>query len=192
MNDTNAPITLDTIMKLGQKRVNDTRVVEIPALGGSVTIRQLSGADQDAAVAAGSADGSFDQHAVAREQIKRSLVEPELPEAEADQIIDNLPVAAFGQLQAVVQANSGLMQFSVEELVKSFRAAANPVGPVGGGEVDHPGADALDAGGLGGDDATAGSEGEGLPSLDDDGAGAGSEEAVEDREAIEADGAVTA
>lgn len=188
-----APITIDTLAKLGQKRVNDTRVVEIPALGGTVVLRQLSGADQDAAVALGGASGAFDQHAVAREQIRRSLVEPALPDDEAYAIIDNLPVQAFGQLQAAVQANSGLLPgVSVDALVRSFRDSADAGGSAGSGEVADPREDALDADGLGSDDADGDSEGEGVSSVDDDGARGSGEEAVADVEAGEADAGVTA
>ena len=115
------PITIDTLAKLGQRRVSETREVEIPALGGTVVLRQISGAEQDAAVAAGNAGGTFDQHVIAREQIKASLVEPALPEGEADAILDDLSIQAFGQLQSAVQANSGLLPgIDVGELVRSF------------------------------------------------------------------------
>lgn len=172
------PITLDTIVGLGQKRVGETRVVEIPSLGGTVTLRQLSGADQDAAVALGHAGPSYDAHAIAREQIKRSLVEPALPEAEADDIIDNLPVQAFGELQAIVQANSGLLPGTgVEELVRSFRAAdIARREDAAGGAVDS---DAADADGVGSNEPATADGDAGVSSVDDDGAPRSGEAAVD-------------
>lgn len=140
MTDTIAPITFHDIVNLGKKRVDDTTTVEVPALGGSVVLRQISGAEQDAAVAAGNIDGAFDGHVVAREQIKASLVDPALPEGEADAILDNLPVQAFGQLQTIVQANSGLLGVGVEQMVAVFRSAAGAGGAdAPGGAVDHAG-----------------------------------------------------
>lgn len=192
MTDTNpAPITFEQITKLGQRRVDDTRIVEVPALGGTVKIRQLSGADQDAAVALGHAGDTFDAHAVAREQIRRSLVEPALPEAEADAIIDNLPVQAFGQLQSIVQANSGLLGIGVEDLVATFRAAALAADEdANRSDLDD---DTADDDGVGSPpDADAADGVEGVPSVAAAGAGSGGEAAVDAIEAREADRAVTA
>lgn len=153
------PVTFEDITRLGQKRVDDTRVFEIPALGGTVKLRQLSGADQDAAVALAQATGTFDAHALYREQIKRSMVEPQLPEADADTILDNLPIQAFGQLQAVVQANSGLNGLGVEELVRSFRLAAIADSEdAAGGDVDDDTADDDGMGPLADTDAADGVE----------------------------------
>jgi len=118
------PITLDAISRIGQRRVNDTMLVELPELGGSVKLRQISGAEQDAAVALGQENPGQFTHIVAREQIKASMVEPALPADEADAILDALPVQAFGQLHAAVLATSGLYEMSVEELVSRFRDAA--------------------------------------------------------------------
>lgn len=185
-DQTNAkPVTFEQITKLGQKRVNDTRLVDVPALGGTVKLRQLSGADQDAAIALGQAGDTFDAHIVAREQIKRSLVEPALPEAEADALLDNLPVKAFGELQALVQANSGLLGIGVEELVRTFRLAADASGAneAGSNEPDA----AADAAGVG-DDVTDPSDGmAGVPSMASDGTAGDSETPVDAGEAVEED-----
>lgn len=138
MTDTTKTITFDDIVNIGKKRVDDTKIVEVPALGGSVKLRQISGSEHDAAIALGSVGDSFDQHAVARAQIIASLVEPELPADEAESIIDNLPVMAFGQLHQLVIAHSGLGVRGVEELVKMFRDAANAANPIEDGSAsDH-------------------------------------------------------
>lgn len=192
MSDTNAkPITFADITRIGQRRVDETRIVEIPSLGGTVKLRQLSGADQDAAVTAGHASGTFDAHAVAREQIKRSMVEPALPEAEADEILDNLPVRAFGELQSVVQANSGLLPGQgVEDLVKSFRIAAIASGADADGGADAH--DAADDDGVGSTDTVAADGVEGAAPLAGDGAGPGGEAAGEAVDAAVEDEGVTA
>jgi hypothetical protein len=193
MTDTTAPITFADIVNLGKKRVDTKTTVEVPELGGSVVLRQMSGAEQDAAVAKGhAADGGFDSHIVAREQIKASLVEPALPADEADEIIDNLPVQAFGQLQALVQANSGLLGVGVEQMVAMFRSAAGAGAADGdGAHVDHAG-DALVGVGLGSDDTDAGIEVAGVLPSDAEDAAAGSEAAGEDREPAEEAAGVTA
>lgn len=118
---TDKTISFDEIVNIGQKRVDDTKTVYIPAMKGAVKLRQISGAEHDAAVAKGNANG-FDSHLIGVEQIKASIVEPALPEAQADDIINNLPYKAFGQLQAAVWAVSGIGDISIEELTKSFRA----------------------------------------------------------------------
>ena len=163
------------LVDVGKKRVDELSTHEVPALGGSVTIRQISGAEQDAAVAAGRNGDSFDEHAVAREQIKASLVDPALPPDEADAILDNLPVKAFGQLQTIVQANSGLLGIGVEQVVAMFRGADGP----GSADADGSALDNAEPGDIaeGVGDADAGSDdgAEGVPSLDAQGAGEGSE-----------------
>ena len=187
-------ITFDDIVNIGKKRVNDTITVEVPALGGSVKIRQISGAEQDAAVAKGhaSADG-FDQHAVVREQIKAALVEPELPEDEADEIIDGLPIQAFGQLQTIVQSHSGLMPgVTVEGVVAMFRSAAGADDEAGAGADGDTGSDALDGDGLGSADADAGDEVAGVLPVEGSGAADGSEAHGEAAGSPAEDGAVTA
>lgn len=193
-----APGKLDTkltfadIVSIGKKRVDDVTTVEVPALGGSVVLRQISGAEQDAAVALGSAGGGFDQHIVAREQIKASLVEPALPPDEADAILDNLPVGAFGQLQALVQANSGLLAVGVEQMAAMFhRAAGAGSADADGGALDHAG-DADVTEGVGDADAAAGDGDAGLLPGDEQDAGAGVEAPGEGAGATPEDAGVTA
>lgn len=187
-------ITFDDIVNIGKRRVNDTITVEVPALGGSVKIRQISGAEQDAAVAIGyAAKDGFDQHAVAREQIKAALVEPALPEDEADEIIDGLPIQAFGQLQAIVQSHSGLMPgVTVEGVVAMFRSAAGASDEAGAGTDGDHGSDALDGDGLGSADTDAGDEVESVLPVEGAGAADGSEEGGEAAGAPTEDGEVTA
>lgn len=192
MTDTAPTITFHDIVSLGKKRVDDTTTVEVPALGGSVVLRQISGAEQDAAVAAGQVGGEFDSHIVARAQIKASLVEPALPPDEADEILDNLPVQAFGQLQAIVQANSGLLGVGVEQMVAMFRSAAGASDPHGPGTHGDHGSDALVGDGLAGNDASADDEVASVLPVEAARAGEGSEAAGEDRGAEAQDGAVTA
>ncbi len=177
-------ITVDDLAKLGQKRVDETRTVDIPSLGGSVTLRQLSGAEQDAAVAKGSEGGIFDPHIVVLEQIKYSLVDPALPEAEADAILNNLPIPAFGELQAAVQSNSGLNGISIEELMRSFRLAKQSKLEAGSGEVADNGAHGVDASGLAGDDTEGSGDSASVPSVDEVGAATSTEKSVDDVETI--------
>lgn len=190
---TETTITFDEIVNIGKRRVDDTAVVEVPALGGSVKLRQISGAEQDAAVAAGHAgDGEFDAHIVAREQIKASLVEPALPPGEADAIIDNLPVKAFGQLQTLVQAHSGLLGVGVEQMVAMFRGERDAADQDAiGGAGDHAG-DADVAEGVGSDDAGADDGTAGVFPSDEPDAGGRGEAAGEDREAAAESAGVTA
>lgn len=163
-------ITFDDIVNIGKRRVNDTITVEVPALGGSVVIRQISGAEHDAAVALGGSGADFNQHAVARAQIIAALVEPALPEDEAEAIIDNLPVDAFGQLHSLVTAHCGINQLQVRELERMFRLAKQHRDSARNREDgDHAG-DALDGDGLGSTDADAGDEVEGVLPLAADGA----------------------
>lgn len=204
MTDTTPAITFDDIVNLGKKRVDETTTVDVPALGGSVVLRQLSGADQDAAVAAGhAAQGGFDAHVVAREQIKSSLVEPALPadefdaegrlvRSEANEILDNLPVKAFGELQALVQANSGLLGVRIEDMVAMFRNAAGASGADGDRADDDHGDDGVVGSGLAGDDASGGGPVEGVLPVEDEGAGDRSAEGGAAGESAEEDGSVTA
>ncbi len=196
---TDTTITFDDIVNLGKKRVDDVTAVPVESLGGSIKLRQISGAQQDAAVAMGhAAPGGFDAHVVAREQIKASMVEPVLPpdelnddgtikRSEANEILDNLPVKAFGEIQSLVQANSGLLPgVGVEQLVAMFRGAGGPGDADGPGANGDHGADALVGERLGGDDADSDDGVAGEVPLDRPGAEAGSEAAGEDRGAAEA------
>jgi len=193
MTDTKT-ITFDEIVSIGKKRVDDITTVEIPALGGSVKLRQISGAEQDAAVAVGYSDGGeFDSHAVAREQIKFSMVEPALPAGEADQILDNLPIQAFGQLQAIVQANSGLLPgMGVEQMVATFRSADDASGKDGDGSAGDTGQAGNQSAGVGDADTGADDKAEGVLPGDESDAGDGSEAAGESGEASAETAGVTA
>ncbi len=206
MTTTTTPpaITFDDIVNLGKKRVDELATHEVPALGGSVVLRQLSGAEQDRANAAGfRPDGTFDAHAVVLEQIKYSMVEPKLPpdelnadgtikRSEANEILDGLPVGAFGQLQMIVQANSGLNAIGVEEMVATFRRAADASGADGDGSAIDSGPALDEPEGVGDADADADDEAAGVLPGDEPDAGTGSEASGEDREAAEEAAGVTA
>lgn len=192
MSDTEKKITFEDIVNIGKRRVDDTTTVPVTALGGSVVLRQISGAEQDAAVAAGhAAEGGFDQHAVARAQIKASLVEPALPpdefnpdgtlkRSEANEIIDNLPVGAFGELQSLVQANSGLYPgVGVEQMVAMFRGADQSRSADGDGSAGDSGSSGDEPEGVGHADAGADEEPAGVLPGDEPDAGDGSEAAGE-------------
>ena len=186
MTDTKT-ISFNDIVSIGKKRVDDVATVEVPALGGSVKLRQISGAEHDAAVAVGHAgDGEFDAHAVVREQIKASMVEPLLPPDEADTILDNLPIQAFGQLQTLVQAHSGLLPgMGVEQMVAMFRGADDASGTDGDGGAGDPGQAGDVAAGVGSTDTGADDEATGVLPGDEPDAGDGSEAAGEGSEAQE-------
>lgn len=168
-------LTFDQIADLGKRKVGDVKTVEIPALNGSVKIRQISAAEHDAAIAAGNETDTPDAHIIAREQIKAALVEPALPEDEATDIISGLPVAAFGQLHSIVMAHSGLGLSGVEELVKMFRDSADRLDPTRVGENDDHATDALDGAGLGATDTDPSGEVAGDVSLASEGAGTSAE-----------------
>lgn len=189
MSDKAKTITFDDIVNIGKRRVNDTITVEAPALGGCVVIRQISGAEHDAAVALGGSGADFNQHAVARAQIIAALVEPALPEDEAEAIIDSLPVSAFGQLHSLVTAHCGINQLGVRELERMFRLAAGRGDSSGDrADGDHAG-DALDGDGLGSTDTGADDEVEGVLPL----AAGGAEDSAEAAgDEAEAEGEVTA
>ena len=139
-NEEPRPVTYADIIAIGKRRVDDTKTVEIPELGGSVVLRQMSGAQQDAAVALATIGEEIDQHRLALEQIKAALVEPALPEEEADEILDNLPIQGFGQLHAAVLAHSALARIGVDDLVKQFRVAeATKRALAAGSLADHEG-----------------------------------------------------
>lgn len=185
-------VSFHDIINLGKKRVDDVTTVEIPALGGSVKLRQISGAQQDAAVAAGTNGDEFDAHIVAREQIKYSLVEPALPPDEADEILDNLPISAFGQLQTVVQANSGLLSVGVEQMVAMFRRADRAEREDGDGGASDSGSAGDVAEGVGDADAISDDETAGVLPGDEPDAGDGAEAAGADSEPAAEVEAVTA